>query len=299
MTDEKKAITASEFSRRDFLSGAGLALGAIGLAGCTAAVVADAPEPTCPPAEPCPTCPEVEPVVQEVQVALPDWPWPYEKLDVEEVRKKGHLGYYEGACSYGAFHAIASSLAEKIGDPYTNFPTMVLRYGEGGVVGWGSLCGGLNGACAAINLVAGENYKEIVNELVAWYNTTPIPTEISNQYAVNHEFLVAEYKSDKELPSSISNSTLCHASVTNWCKASGFASGSKERSERCGRLTGDVAARAVELLNDLADGKFAAAIPISEDAQVCGACHSLGKDYALGQWTRGTEPCLACHEPHQ
>jgi hypothetical protein len=220
-------------------------------------------------------------------------------LDVEEVRKKGHLGYYEAACCYGAFNAIISSLAEKIGEPYTNFPTELMKYGEGGVVGWGSLCGGLNGACAAIGLLAGEHYKPLVNELVAWYTSTPIPSAISNQYAVNHEFLVSEYKSDKELPQSVSGSTLCHVSVTKWCKASGYASGSAERSERCGRLTGDVAARAVELLNDLADGKFEAVLPLSDDAQTCRGCHKKGKEYSIGQWTRGKEACLQCHEPHE
>ncbi len=28
---------------------------------------------------------------------IPEWPWPYQGLDPEEVRKRGHLGYYEGA----------------------------------------------------------------------------------------------------------------------------------------------------------------------------------------------------------
>ena len=285
MTDTKQKIPQSPISRRRLLTRAGVAVGAFGLAGCVP--------------EPCPACPEPETVIKEVPASFPAWPFPYEKLDVEEVRKRGHLGYYEGACSYGAFNAIISALAERIGEPYISFPTMFMKYGEGGVVGWGSLCGGLNGSCAAINLVAGENYKPLVNELTAWYSTTPMPTEISNNYAVNHEFLVTEYKSDKALAQSVSNSTLCHASVTNWCKASGFASGSSERSERCGRLTGDVAARAVELLNSLADGEFEAVISLSEDTQTCRTCHSKGKDYELGQWTRGKESCTSCHEPHE
>lgn len=41
----------------------------------------------------------------------PEQPWPYEPLDVEEVRKLGHKGYYDGGCAYGAFNAIISSLA--------------------------------------------------------------------------------------------------------------------------------------------------------------------------------------------
>ncbi len=226
------------------------------------------------------------------------WPWPYEKLDVEQVRKLGHLGYYDGACSYGAFHAIVSALGEKVGDPYANFPTMLMKYGEGGIVGLGSLCGALNGACAAIGLIAGEDYKPLVSELAAWYSSTPLPTDISNEYAVNHEFLVSEYKSDQSLEQSVSGSTLCHVSVTQWCKASGFASGSSERSERCGRLTGDVAAYAVELLNQHAEGTFAPVFEIPSEAQYCRTCHSKGKDYELGQFTRGKMNCGICHDPH-
>jgi len=279
MSERNKKVDPSKtISRREFLSGAGLvAAGAFGVAS-TSKLTAG--------------------LIQKESSDAVEWP-AYEKLDVEQVRKLGHLGYYEGACSYGAFHAVVSSLGEKVGGAYVNFPTMLMKFGEGGVVGWGSLCGGLNGACAAIGLIAGEDYKPLVNELVAWYSNTPLPTDISNELAVNHEFLVSEYKSDQSLEQSVSNSTSCHVSVTNWCKASGFASGSSERSERCGRLTGDVAAYAVELLNAHADGAFEPALPLSEDTQTCRTCHSKGKEFDLGQWTRGKEECSSCHEPHE
>ncbi|MHC4561117.1 MAG: C-GCAxxG-C-C family protein [Planctomycetota bacterium] len=265
--DQPKTI-----SRREFLSGAGmLAAGAFGVASTSKLTTG--------------------------RNQAGEYP-AYEKLDVEQVRKLGHLGYYEGACSYGAFNAVVSALGEKVGEPYASFPTMLMKFGEGGVVGWGSLCGGLNGACAAIGLIAGEDYKPLVNELVAWYSNTPLPTDISNELAVNHEFLVSEYKSDQSLEQSVSDSTLCHVSVTNWCKASGLASGSSERSERCGRLTGDVAAYAVELLNAHADGTFEPVLAFSEETETCRTCHSKGKDFELGQWTRGKEECTSCHEPH-
>ncbi len=175
----------------------------------------------------------------------------------------------------------------------------MMRFGEGGVVGWGSLCGGLNGACAAINLVAGEDYKKLVHELVGWYVSTPMPSDISNRYAENHEFLVDKYKSDIALPQSVSDSTLCHVSVTKWCEASGYASGSSERSERCGRLTGDVAAKAAELLNQHATGTFAPVFALPEETEGCRTCHSKGKEFEKGQFTRGKESCVECHEePH-
>ncbi|GAB4560934.1 MAG: hypothetical protein Kow0047_07880 [Anaerolineae bacterium] len=66
----------NSMSRREFLTGGGILIagGTIGLAGCV------------PP-----------PQVTQASVSVPTWPWPYVRLDVEDVRKRGHKGYYEGA----------------------------------------------------------------------------------------------------------------------------------------------------------------------------------------------------------
>jgi len=227
-------------------------------------------------------------------------PWPYTKLDVEMARKLGHLGYYKNECSAGTFYGILWPLKEKIGHPYDTFPIEppnIMSFGAGGVAGWATLCGALNGACAAINLVS-KNPKPIINELFGWYEEESFPSDQSNEYASKHQFLVEKYKSDKVLAKSIAKSPLCHASVTDWCKASGHASGSKERSERCARLAGDVAAHAVELLNLDADGKFKSTYAFSEEVAGCRKCHFKGKDCGAGQNTRGKMDCLQCHEAH-
>jgi len=226
-----------------------------------------------------------------------EWPWPYKKLDPEVVRKKGHFGYYQGACCYGAFSAIIDVLKDEIGYPYTMMPIDMMRYGEGGIVGWTTVCGALNGAAAAITLIAGEdNYKELVNELMGWYTEFEFPSDISNKYAKEHKFLVNKYKSDEVLVQSVSNSPLCHASVTNWCKESDYASGDSERSERCARLTGDVAAKAVELLNASYDGEFVPKYELSGATERCRSCHAKGKAFEQGGWTRGKMGCGSCHE---
>ena len=36
------------------------------------------------------------------------WPWPYQELDVELVRKRGHSYYYQGGCMYGASGGLLS-----------------------------------------------------------------------------------------------------------------------------------------------------------------------------------------------
>ncbi|MDH3787865.1 MAG: amidohydrolase family protein [Xanthomonadales bacterium] len=153
----------------------------------------------------------------------PEWPWPYTRLDVEQVRKRGHKYYYEGGCMYGASGGLLSMLIEKVGYPYTTFPHDMMRYGGGGISGWGTVCGSLNGACAIITLVAGKAYGNITNELMAWYGVTPFPSGTANRYASNREYLVREYKPDAVLPTTVSNSPLCHVSVNTWCRATGFA----------------------------------------------------------------------------
>ncbi len=252
---------------------------------------------------------------------VPPLPWGYEELDPEYVRKLGHLGYYAFACSGGAFWAIMTALREKIGYPYTLLPLpsieevqtavaekkslmVPMLYGEGGVGGFASLCGAPNGACSAINYaVEKEVVLDVSRKLLRWYEKTPFPSEISNEYAVNHQFLVPKYKSDKSLPQSVANSVLCHVSVSRWCVASGYASGSSERSERCGRLTGDVAAMAVAFLNAQLNGKLdeVASLSLTQSTTECRTCHEKGTDYEEGDFTRGYMECESCHtdmRPH-
>lgn len=180
----------------------------------------------------------------------PEQPWPYVTLDVEEVRKLGHKGYYEGGCAYGAFNAIISPLAEKIGYPYNQIPTYMLHFGRGGILGEESVCGTVLGTIAAVNLITGKEYAPIALALVEYYKNTPLPTDISNRYAVNHEFLVDEYLSDVAFPQSVAGSVNCNISKQQWLKVSGYEPNSKEQRERCGRITGDMAAKAAELLNE-------------------------------------------------
>jgi len=228
-------------------------------------------------------------------------PWSYKKLDVEMARKLGHLGYYKGECGAGTFYGILWPLREKIGHPYDSFPIEppnIMSFGVSGVVGWASLCGALNGASAAITLIT-KNYKPIINELFGWYQDASFPSDQSNEYASKHQFLVKKYKSDKILAKSVAKSPLCHVSVTHWCKASNLPSGSKERSERCARVAGDVAARTVELLNMYAEGKFKPTYAFSAEVAGCRQCHFKGKDFEAGQFTRGKMDCTLCHEPHK
>lgn len=252
---------------------------------------------------------------------VPPLPWGYVELDPEYVRRLGHLGYYAFECAGGAFWAIMWALREKMGHPYTLVPIptkdevlaalkgkkelqVPMHFGAGGGGGFGSLCGALNGSCAAITMaVEAKLAKELTRKLFRWYEQAPIPSKTSNEYAATHQFFVPKYKSDKPLPQSVSESVLCHESVSKWCVRSGYASGSKERSERCARLTGDVAAMAVRFLNAHLHGNLdeVATIPLTQTTADCRRCHFKGKNYEEGQFTRGYMECESCHvdrRPH-
>ena len=77
----------------------------------------------------------------------------------------------------------------------------------------------------------------------------------------------------------MAHSVLCHVVVSKWCKETGYASGSKERSERCARLSASVARKTVELLNEYHEGRF---VPVKvkgfqKTKMDCMECHSKTK----------------------
>lgn len=228
------------------------------------------------------------------QAATPAWPWPYATLDTEDVRKRGHKAYYDGGCGYGAFNAIVASLAERVGAPYQAVPTQMLYYAGGGGAGWGTLCGALNGAAAALSLfIDRSNASAIISELFGWYTKSTFPSDISNTYAQAHVFLVD--RNDKVLTQNVSGSPLCHVSVSTWCTISGSKSSSPERAERCARLTGDVAAQAVQLANDFKNGQFRATFVAARSVPGCLGCH----DGALPNVVSTVKmDCQQCHTEH-
>jgi hypothetical protein len=226
--------------------------------------------------------------------AAPVWPWPYKKLDPEDIRKRAHKAYYDGGCCYGAFNAMVAALAEVIGEPYTMMPSQMMYFGGGGGAGWGTLCGALNGAAAAISLVADRtSANTLVGELFGWYTEVKFPSDISNDYAVRQAFLVN--RNTQPLLQTVPGSVLCHASVSNWCTESGVKASAPERSERCARMTGDVAARAVELLNRLVDGQFKAAFAAPAAVSECLNCHAPTGHVGNVQAAVKMD-CTVCHQ---
>ncbi len=220
------------------------------------------------------------------QEAVHPFGYPEGGLDPQATREYAYAGFQgvvlpdgtrHGGCAFGAFNALIGQLAEKAGAPYTTVPRQMMDWAGAGVVGFGTLCGTLNGAAAAIGLICSpQDARPFISDLLTWYSESPLPTNL--------------HAPGGELPQSVAGSNLCHVSLTRWCRTSGMAASAPERVDRCARLAGDVAAKAVELLNQGAQG-----LQVPSEKTVCRACHYMGAEYPTGQFTHGEMNCHTCH----
>lgn len=218
---------------------------------------------------------------KNLEFKKPESPWIYHPLDPGVTAEIAYTEYPNGSCMYGVFRSVIRQLADRFGEPFVSFPMHMMRYGHGGVNGSGTICGALNGAAALMGLFVDgkENQDILAAELFSYYENNALPV-----------FKPADSKTDN-LPTSVSESVLCHASTTRWGKAAGFRIDSKERKERCRRLTADVAARTVEILNTYYNNSFIVARD-SEEVLTCMNCH--GSQGKLAN-TSGKMKCSTCH----
>lgn len=225
--------------------------------------------------------------VEPSQAVAPPFPWRYRQLDVARVKARAYTGYFKGGCMYGVFEAIAGTVAQALGSPYTEFPFELSTYGSGGVAAWGTLCGTCNGAAMAIALFhQGETRTRLIHDVFSWYEGATLPS-----YLPEAPVRVAKGFS---MPSSRPDSVLCHVSIARWTVASGLASSSPERFERCARLVADVAGHVAEALN-MAQGQYTPRTSISGVAAGCLACHGEGK-HAPKAEVVGRMACIGCHK---
>lgn len=215
--------------------------------------------------------------------------WKAHRLDPAECAAIAYEGYWHKgyACGYGSFYSIIGVMGEKFGAPYNQFPFTMLEANKGGVSDWGTICGALYGAAAAFALFWGRKERTpMVNELFRWYETAALPIYEPGEKAVGLK---------GALPSSVSDSVLCHISVSKWCYANKQDAAGKPRSERCGRLTADVSRKAVEILNaKLEQGAaFKGTFPMQASVTGCGECHRTKGNEA--DWAKGVMDCTPCH----
>jgi len=208
-------------------------------------------------------------------------PLPYVALDSAEAVELAYSNKLIGDCFYGVFATVVEMLADKVGGPYLTYPISVTRVGAGGIVGWGSTCGCLQGAAMAIYLVSPDP-TPIIDEVFNYYQYSPLPD-------------IKIKRAKMEIVPSIAESTLCHISISHWTKASGAKAFSKERTEGCAHVAACVTNRTVSALNAQLAGKFKADFTIPAAVASCRACHDIGGSM---ENTRGKMNCLTCHSGH-
>ena len=198
--------------------------------------------------------------------------WKYVTLDPAAVAAEAYRLYPEGGCMYATFQAALAAWFKATGRSPDSFPFHMMCYGDGGVSGWGTICGCLNAGAALVALFEPDKKlrTNVVDQLFSWYEATELPV----------------YKAaDAESTKAAAGSVLCHISVTVWSKKSGADPHSKERKQRCRSLTADVAAKTVELLNQ----HFASNV-VPGPAKVESVKASSEQPKAIGKMR-----CAACH----
>lgn len=208
------------------------------------------------------------------------WP-PYKTLNPRSVALAAYSAHIHGGCMYAVSLSIVNALSDAHGVPRTWFPHHMMRYGNRGIAGWGTLCGALNGGAAMIGLFEKDSARQdqLIGDLFSWYESTPLPTFTPGAGTLTHE-----------IPRTAAGSVLCHLSVNQWCKTSGEKAFGPAKRERCRRLTADVAARVVELLNgSIRDSP--SLDPLTPDVQSCLSCHGKtgSRDALVGM------NCSSCH----
>ncbi len=200
--------------------------------------------------------------------------WQYVPLDAAAVAAEAYRLMPEGGCMYAVFRAVVTAWFNQVGRSADSFPFHMMRYGHGGVGGWGTVCGALNGGAAIVGLFEPDKAREdqLIEELFSWYERSELPV-----------YRCADIE-PASIAKSVATSILCHVSAARWCKVSGAEPQSKERKQRCSCLTADVAAKTVELLNrhlasplplepTKAGLKLAAEPPRAIGKMQCTTCH--------------------------
>jgi hypothetical protein len=272
-------------SRRKFLAGAGLVLGAASVSGV--ALLRDA-----------------DPAVAE-GAAVP-WPYPLaaaDQPDPEVLARRAFEIYMGGqGCCEASWWPFVEFLSGVTGGDTTwaTLPKNIFRFGAGGVAGWGTVCGTLNAAAAVVGMVVANSAHRttLTNGIFQYYAETALPT--NNTWKSHQKALglatdwVPLTLPLENVPSSTANSPLCHSSLVQWTMTTGAANGGPLQKDRCGKACFDVTHKLTQLLNTYFQAitpsatPSPAAVPLDPAVAACGACHST--------YTGAKMACGSCHD---
>jgi hypothetical protein len=263
-------------SRRKFLAGAGVVLGAASISGLA---IANKPE------------------AASAAGTMPPWPYPTTaslQPNPETLARRAYEVYYSSGCAEATWWPIIEFLATADAtSPWATLPRNVFKYGGGGVGGWGTLCGTLNGSSAIIAMTGGAS--KITDEVMQYYAETPIPTNGIDKAAASGWTPTPIAPATTipaplaNVPTSTAHSQLCHASLSQWTMTTGKADGGVDQKDRCAKACYDMVLKTVTLLN--AYHANHANVPAGTlDPSIAGCqvdCHSSAK---------GKMACDSCHD---
>lgn len=236
-----------------------------------------------------------------------------------------------GGCCIGAWYGIAQTVRDFFGATanaygWNEIPDMMFKWGQGGGMGWGTVCGALNGASLAIGLVtgnngatAGQHRNKILDDVFNFYQTNLFPlaaneadyTDIFDTFGgigadyPDFTFQDSGTATATVLNRSLVKSPLCHASVSTWCHNNPLNNkDSHAKKARCARLTADVAVKTVQLLAKYTtQAKAITGITgwvYSAETQDCVDCHnnnwSIQQSAAAMDTEQGKMACEVCHD---
>lgn len=219
-----KCLDNKDLTRREVIAGAGIAI-----AGAALATIAGPSS------------------VSTAMAASKGKSFGLKKIDVEAIGKKAYEDYGKVFCAQTVGAALVEQLAKEVGGQWKTFPVDALFWGHGGITGWGTACGTLIGAGTVVGLALDDKKvaERVVNDIMAYYANTNLPVFEPKKV------IIAEIKSK-----STANTPLCHVSVGKWMDKEKVKFFSKERKERCGRISADIAIYTAKLLNQVADGTY-------------------------------------------
>lgn len=265
-------LTDPKVSRRTFIAGAAAVLGA--------AVV---------PAAVTPSKAEAAPAHE--------LPWAYTTQDAEALGRRAYETYYQqGGCAEATWWPLVEALAADTTNPdqalWATLPKKMFAFGGGGVNGWGTVCGTLNGSSAIIKMFSGPG--EIIDSNMQYYAETPLPTNgIDNAVRSGWTPAAGVPAPIENVPTCIGHTQLCHASISQWTTMTGFADGGKEQRDRCAKACYDLMKHTVELLNAWkADSANKPVVALDPTVGECSTCHDPKSKVAM----KSKMACDPCHD---
>lgn len=210
--------------------------------------------------------------------------WRVQRLEPMECAQLAYRGYWEenGGCGFAVFKGIVGMMGLRYGSPYAAFPLWMMSYASGGIAGWGTVCGALNGAAASFGLFYERKVLiPLVDALFSWYEAAELP-----------EFIPDDPMVPVDVERTVTKSVLCHAALSRWSYITGYKISSNECRERCSRVAADVTRKTVELLNATLQGTTPV-YKLSAAHTACSKCHSKGGD---ADCSRTKMDCSFCHE---